>query len=1284
MMQHNQKEITIWCRPVVKRQAGTVPGPHASRGSASATGGSVDLGTRGKQRVMATGQTTIPATALRTVQWNAEGVQKKKQALQAFLKDNNIDVACIQETHLTQNIKFFVRGYDIFRRDRTTGHKGGVLTLVKHGIPAVQTAESSDGDLEYITIKAFLQDEELHITNCYSSPSKKLQLHTLQLYSENHLITGDFNSHSPAWGYDSTDSRGEEIQDWMMDNQLILINKPTDKPSYFSRSWKKTYSPDLALATEDIQKRVVKVVNPQLGGSDHKPITLFISDMKTTTEYCRKRASWNFKKARWTEYKLHAETLCDINFTEDINQNTKLFTAAILGSAKKSIPRGFRKDYKPYWSKTLANLHQKLSEARESMEQDPSAETVTRHNELKEEFNETKVKELQESWHDKTSSLSLESSTGKLWQLVKTLNEDATSTRGTTVLEEEGSVHIGRRAANLLAETFQDDSTTKVSPERREEVAKQLQNLQSEQTTTPQSMSSDFTLAELEDAIKRLRNKKAPGKDGVCNEMIRHLGETAKQKLLELFNQSWTTGIFPTAWKEATIIPILKKGKDPKQKTSYRPISLLSCLGKTLERMVNKRLMWHLETNNLITKEQTAFRKNRNTEDQLIHLAQSIENAFQDGHKVVATFIDLTKAFDKVWKQGLLLKLQTAGVKGKMFKWVKSFLSHRMARVKLNGALSQKVTLKEGVPQGGVISPTLFIVYINDITRGLSIHTSRALHADDFAMWTSAASTNTAKVRMQDALNNTSKWADDWCVTINSLKTVATCFSLSNKSEKIQLKIKNRKVPMDDTPTYLGIKLDKRLTWNPQIQEMEKRATNRLSLMKKLAGTKWGANNNILQQVYTGNVRPVMEYGSAAWATAAPSNTARLDKVQNASMRLITGGLKTTPINTLQTATGLLSLDTRRQEKVLIQQEKLKRIPNHPANKQLQQLTKNRLKRKSFNHLAKGLTRRHSEILPQTPEEREPLQDAEEWNIQQDSVLYATEVPGVTSKGEQPDHMLKILTLEMLHSAYSATDWTRVYTDGSADAAIKNGGSGVFVKYPDGNTSTRSLPAGGLSTNYRAELTALKTAAEMICNDQPRPQNVVFLTDCKSAIQRLQSPKEQLERDTQQLLSGLSQRANVAVQWIPAHCGVYGNEEADRLAKHGSTLEQQHNRVSYREAKTLIKRDVKSRSRELKDHNPGDAIHGLQRHQRVVVFRLRTGHCRLRAHLYRLGLSPTPNCPCETGPHTPEHVLQDCPLHHDLRIQLWPEGATLGDKLWGPKSMLETTAKFISSTGLEV
>jgi hypothetical protein len=110
----------------------------------------------------------------------------------------------------------------------------------------------------------------------------------------------------------------------------------------------------------------------------------------------------------------------------------------------------------------------------------------------------------------------------------------------------------------------------------------------------------------------------------------------------------------------------------------------------------------------------------------------------------VATFIDLSKAFDKVWKEGLLLKLLTAGVTGHMFNWVKSFLNHRTARVKLEGSLSHAVKIREGVPQGGVISPTLFVIFINDITLGIPRHISRALHADDYALWNSSDSTGTA------------------------------------------------------------------------------------------------------------------------------------------------------------------------------------------------------------------------------------------------------------------------------------------------------------------------------------------------------------------------------------------------------------------------------------------------------------------------------------------------------------------------------------------------------------
>ena len=452
--------------------------------------------------------------------------------------------------------------------------------------------------------------------------------------------------------------------------------------------------------------------------------------------------------------------------------------------------------------------------------------------------------------------------------------------------------------------------------------------------------------------------------------------------------------------------------------------------------------------------------------------------------------------------------------------------------------------------------------------------------------------------------------------------------------------------------------------------------------MKKLAGTRWGASSNILRQVYMGHICPVMEYGAAAWATAAKSNTTRLNKVQNAGMRIITGGLKTTPIHALETTTRLPSLDHRREEKVIVQYEKLQRLPSHPAHQLIQQPTKNRLKRSSFNHLAKHLERTQTSFLPRTPEEQEPLQDTEEWNSQLSNLLFVTDVPGLTSKGEQQDAILKSLTLEMLHQDYNASVWAHIYTDGSSDGAIRNGGSGILARYPDGQTLSRSLPAGELSSNYRAELTALREAVSLV-SEHP-PSHAVFLTDCRSAVQSLQSPKEQLERDTQRLLCALSQSTKVAVQWIPAHCGLSGNEEADRLAKSGSHLEQVNSIVSYREAKTLVKRHYQTFWTAQHSPPSDDQMPNLQRHQQTTIFRLRTGHCRLRAHMHRLGLSHTPDCPCETGPQTPEHILQTCPLYQEARIKHWPHGATLQEKLWGNKDSLLLTTSFIQSTNFDV
>ena len=229
--------------------------------------------------------------------------------------------------------------------------------------------------------------------------------------------------------------------------------------------------------------------------------------------------------------------------------------------------------------------------------------------------------------------------------------------------------------------------------------------------------------------------------------------------------------------------PVHKKGKDKKDPNTYRPISLLRSLGKLLERVMNRRLISISEERIILSPTQAGYRKHRSTEDQLSFIAQEIENAFQEKKKVVSVFFDLTKAFDKVWREGLLLKILKSGGSGRMYRWIRCFLHDRSARIKLDGHLSRSVKMREGVPQGGVISPTLLLLYINNITTVLPRHVSNTLHTDDLAVW-SASEYTTSTYRIQEAVNKVEQWTNDWGLQISEVNIQASFlpFHLQRKS----------------------------------------------------------------------------------------------------------------------------------------------------------------------------------------------------------------------------------------------------------------------------------------------------------------------------------------------------------------------------------------------------------------------------------------------------------------------------------------------------------------------
>ena len=180
-------------------------------------------------------------------------------------------------------------GYDIFRRDRPNGYKGGVIIIFRHNAPAAPIAQSAENNLEYIAIKVYLQGEELFITVTDPLLPDWTSTRTIDLQPKKHLLVGDFNGRSPVWGYGDSDSRSAEIQDWLVDNEFVLTNHPSGKLSCYSRAWKKTSTPDLAMAIGDVQKCDTRGVTDQLGGSEFDPVNICILGAKTNDEYFRQR-----------------------------------------------------------------------------------------------------------------------------------------------------------------------------------------------------------------------------------------------------------------------------------------------------------------------------------------------------------------------------------------------------------------------------------------------------------------------------------------------------------------------------------------------------------------------------------------------------------------------------------------------------------------------------------------------------------------------------------------------------------------------------------------------------------------------------------------------------------------------------------------------------------------------------------------------------------------------------------------------------------------------------------
>ena len=294
--------------------------------------------------------------------------------------------------------------------------------------------------------------------------------------------------------------------------------------------------------------------------------------------------------------------------------------------------------------------------------------------------------------------------------------------------------------------------------------------------------------------------------------MLRRLPAAALEALLATFNLLWETGTFPAAWREATVVPILKPGKSGLDPLHYRPISLTSSFCKLMEKMVNVRLSWYLE-HGILTNAQCGFRKHRSAVDHILVLDTEVRASFAQKKHLGALF-DIEAAYDTVLRPVILRKLFKYGIRGCMGFFIENFLSRRSFRVRVGNEFSSIFVQENGVPQGGVLSVALFAVVINDIGDELPAAVGRSLFVDDLAIWYAATSPRLMSRQLQLAVTRLERWSRDNGLRFSTAKTVAVHFCRRRCHDtRLGIRLYGQTIPTQSGAKFLGVLFDRRLTY---------------------------------------------------------------------------------------------------------------------------------------------------------------------------------------------------------------------------------------------------------------------------------------------------------------------------------------------------------------------------------------------------------------------------------------------------------------------------------------
>lgn len=795
-----------------------------------------------------------------------------------------------------------------FRTDRQDRPGGGVVIYARDTCFCKRRSDLEIHGLEAVWLEIVINSKKVLVGGFYRPPNSNTEYYDLITESVDRafntaihdiIITGDFNCNMLS----NTNNKIRELLQQY--NLKQLINDST----HFTDTSSSLI--DLILVNNPsniISSGVADPFIPDLTRY-HCPVFAFLKFMRPPVKSF-KRKIWNYARADYEKYreKLQEQTLENLVSGNDIDSNVQLITKAIFDAAEKSIPNKIvtiRSNDHPWITCQIKNLMRKRRRSYRKFKRTANPIHWSKFKTIR----NIVVKEIRKSkqaYFDKLESvISSENSNTKLfWKTSKQLlNLNKTYVIPTLSFNNEYA-ETEIQKANMLNAYFASQSTVndynKTLPQQRLVSHGQFDTF----VITPENVK---------DVFDNLDISKSCGPDMMSPRLLKEASSILAKPYSKIFNQSLHLGKFPSSWKDANVTAIHKKD-DRSTPSNYRPISLLCQSGKSMERCIHKMMFNYIQEHKILTPFQSGFTPGDSTTFQLIHTYHTFCEAVDRGKEVRVVFCDISKAFDRVWHRGLLHKLAGIGCTKGILKWFSSYLSDRRQRVLLHGQASEWAFVKAGVPQGSILGPLLFLIYINDIVNELQA--SVRLFADDTSLYLIIDNPNTAAIVLNNDLRHISSWADDWLVNFNPSKTCTML--ISRKQEPIDhppLFMSNILIGNTNNHKHLGLTFSNNCNWTEHISNITTAAWTRLNLLRVL---KFKLTRHALEKLYISFIRPLLEYSDAVWDNATTENKKQLEAVHNEAARIITGATKLCSIDNLLADLGWDSLQKRRHKHKLM------------------------------------------------------------------------------------------------------------------------------------------------------------------------------------------------------------------------------------------------------------------------------------------------------------------------------------------------------------------------------